>query len=72
MLIEELLEVLNRYHRREGRNLDVIKVNPTYFKNVLKELNYPEWIIQKKEVEKKKSLFGVRAEITSTVEKFEL
>ncbi|PEL96948.1 hypothetical protein CN602_25320 [Bacillus cereus] len=72
MLNEKLLEALNRYHRREGRNPDVVKVNPTYYTNVMKELNYPEWIIQKKEMEQKKSLFGLRAILTNDVETFEL
>ncbi|PGC81009.1 hypothetical protein [Bacillus toyonensis] len=72
MLNETLLAALNRYHRREGRNPDVIKVHPTYYKNVLKELNYPEWVIQKKEAEQKKHLFGVRALLTNDVKTFEL
>ncbi|PEF61163.1 hypothetical protein [Bacillus cereus] len=72
MLNEKLLEALNRYHRREGRNPNAIHIHPTYYKNVLKELNYPEWIIQKKEIEQKKSLFGVRAILTNDVETFKL
>ncbi|MEK4418434.1 hypothetical protein LW858_29825 (plasmid) [Bacillus cereus] len=72
MFNEKLLEALNRYQRREGKNPDIIKVHPTYYNNVLKELNYPEWLIQKKEMEQKKSLFGVKAIFTNDIETFEL
>ncbi|HDR7435994.1 MULTISPECIES: hypothetical protein [Bacillus] len=72
MLNEELLEVIIRYKRNTGRNPDVLKLNPTYFRNILEELNYPQWIIKKKMTEMKKSIFGVPVELTDAVEKFEL
>ncbi|PGZ81418.1 hypothetical protein COE61_13965 [Bacillus thuringiensis] len=72
MLNEELLEVIIRYKRDTGRNPDVLKLNPTYFRNILEELNYPQWIIKKKMTEMKKSIFGVSVELTDAVEKFEL
>ncbi|PEA90114.1 hypothetical protein [Bacillus thuringiensis] len=72
MLNEELLEVIIRYKRNTGRNPNVLKLNPTYFRNILEELNYPQWIIKKKMTEMKKSIFGVSVELTDAVEKFEL
>ncbi|MCR6846790.1 hypothetical protein [Bacillus sp. IBL03825] len=72
MLNEELLEVIIRYKRNTGRNPDVLKLNPTYFRNILEELNYPQWFIKKKMTEMKKSIFGVSVELTNAVEKFEL
>ncbi|MGU3441186.1 hypothetical protein ACLBXI_14330 [Bacillus cereus] len=72
MLNEELLEVIIRYKRNTGRNPDVLKLNPNYFRNILEELNYPKWIIKKKMAEMKKSIFGVSVELTDAVEKFEL
>ncbi|ASZ65876.1 phage protein [Bacillus cereus BAG1X2-3] len=72
MLNEELLEVIIRYKRNTGRNPDVLKLNPTYFRNILEELNYPQWIIKKKMTEMKKSIFGVSVELTDAVGKFEL
>ncbi|PGW31818.1 hypothetical protein COE04_23320 [Bacillus cereus] len=72
MLNEELLEVIIRYKRNTGKNPDVLKLNPTYFRNILEELNYPKWIIKKKMIEMKKSIFGVPVELTDAVEKFEL
>ncbi|HDX9648827.1 TPA: hypothetical protein ROY02_005212 [Bacillus cereus] len=72
MLNEELLEVIIRYKRNTGRNPDVLKLNPTYFRNILEELNYPQWIIKKKMTEMKKSIFGVSVELTDAVEKVEL
>ncbi|HDR8243860.1 hypothetical protein CON17_11895 [Bacillus thuringiensis] len=72
MLNEELLEVIIRYKRNTGRNPDMLKLNPIYFRNILEELNYPEWVIKKKMTEMKKSIFGVPVELTDAVEKFEL
>ncbi|MDA2383070.1 hypothetical protein PDN41_14995 [Bacillus cereus] len=72
MLNEELLEVIIKYKRNTGRNPDMLKLNPTYFRNILEELNYPQWIIKKKMTEMKKSIFGVPVELTNAVEKFEL
>ncbi|RAN74612.1 hypothetical protein [Bacillus sp. SRB_331] len=72
MLNEELLGALVKYRRNKGRNPDMLKLNPTYFKNLLEELNYPEWIIQKKETEMKKSILGVPVELTDAVKKFEM
>ncbi|HDX9609122.1 hypothetical protein COM21_12225 [Bacillus toyonensis] len=72
MLNEELLEVIIKYKRNTGRNPYMLKLNPTYFRNILEELNYPQWIIKKKMTEMKKSIFGVPVELTGAVEKFEL
>ncbi|AHA75566.1 MULTISPECIES: hypothetical protein [Bacillus] len=72
MLNEELLEVIIKYKRNTGRNPDMLKLNPTHFRNILEELNYPHWIIKKKMTEMKKSIFGVPVEVTDAVEKFEL
>ncbi|EJR23692.1 hypothetical protein PDN49_10800 [Bacillus cereus] len=72
MLNEELLEVIIKYKRNTGRNPDLLKLNPIYFRNILEELNYPEWVIKKKMTEMKKSIFGVPVELIDTVKKFEL
>ncbi|MED2984210.1 hypothetical protein P4311_22760 [Bacillus thuringiensis] len=72
MLNEELLEAIIKYRRSTGRNPDMLKLNSIYFRNILEELNYPEWIIKKKMAEMKKSIFGVPVELTDAVGKFEL
>ncbi|PDZ02614.1 hypothetical protein CON03_27965 [Bacillus cereus] len=72
MLNEELLEAIIKYKRNTGRNPNMLKLNPTYFKSILEELNYPEWIIKKKMTEMKKSIFGVPVELTDEVKEFEI
>ncbi|PEO77353.1 hypothetical protein [Bacillus toyonensis] len=72
MLNEELLEVIIKYKRNTGKNPNILKLNPRYFRNILEELNYPEWIIKKKMTEMKKSIFGVPVELTDEVKKFEI
>ncbi|MEB8992568.1 hypothetical protein P4H81_07000 [Bacillus cereus] len=72
MLNEKLLEGIIRYKRNTGRNPNMLKLNPTYFRSILEELNYPEWIIKKKMTEMKKSIFGVPVVLTDEVEKFKI
>ncbi|OLR27707.1 hypothetical protein [Bacillus cereus] len=72
MLNEELLEAFSNYRRNTGKTPDRLRMNPIYFRNLLEELDYPEWIIKKKEVEKKRNVFGVPVELTDVVEKFEM
>ncbi|HDR4365049.1 TPA: hypothetical protein QCP64_001428 [Bacillus cereus] len=72
MLNEELLEAIIKYKRETGRNPNMLKLNPTYFRSILEELNYPEWIIKKKITEMKKSIFGVPVNLTDEVKEFEI
>lgn len=72
MLNEELLEALIKYRSNNGENPDVLQLNPIYFRNLLEELNYPEWIIKKKETEMKKSILGVPVELTNSIKKFKM
>ncbi|EEM55720.1 MULTISPECIES: hypothetical protein [Bacillus cereus group] len=72
MLNEELLEAVIKYKRNTGRNPNMLKLNPNYFRSILEELNYPEWIIEKKMTEMKKSIFGVQVELIGEIEKFEI
>ena len=72
MLNEEFLELIITYKNNTGRNPDMLKLHPAYFRAILEELNYPEWIIKKKMTEMKKSVFGVPVKLTDTVENFEL
>ncbi|CUB54527.1 hypothetical protein BN2127_JRS10_02807 [Bacillus subtilis] len=72
MLNEELLEAIIKYKRNIGRNPNMLKLNPNYFRSILEELNYPEWIIEKKMTEMKKSIFGVPVELINEVEEFEI
>ncbi|AKR08533.1 MULTISPECIES: hypothetical protein [Bacillus cereus group] len=72
MLNEELLEAIIKYKRNTGRNPNMLQLNPTYFRSILEELNYPEWIIEKKMTEMKKSIFGVPVELIDEIEKFEI
>ncbi|MED2764122.1 hypothetical protein P4283_18965 [Bacillus thuringiensis] len=54
MLNKELLEALFKYRRIEGRQPNIVRVNPIYFRNLLEELNYPDWLIKKKRLKQEK------------------
>lgn len=59
MLNEELLGLLRCYRWLAGVNLDVVNVNTGCFRNILVELNDPEWETRKKEIEYKKNLLVI-------------
>ncbi|TKH18378.1 hypothetical protein FC697_21260 [Bacillus wiedmannii] len=72
MVCEELLGALTDYQLRHGSNPDVLKVNPDYYKMLLEQLAYPEWLIQRKENVINRTLLGITIEITDKIDKFEL
>ncbi|MEK4710795.1 hypothetical protein [Bacillus sp. FSL R10-2780] len=45
MVCEELLEALIHYQNREGRNPDILRLNPDYYQIILQQLAYPKWLI---------------------------
>lgn len=72
MICEELLYELAEYKMLQGEKPDLLRINPNYYKMVLEELAYPEWLIRKKEKMKEWELLGIRIEITDQIEKFEM
>ena len=57
MLNEELLEALIKYRKFNGKNPDILQVNPRYFRSLLEELNYPEWLIKRKKQKQERKKF---------------
>lgn len=56
----------------QGQKPDLLRINPNYYRLVLEDLAYPEWLIRKKETIKEHDLLGIRIEITDQIEKFEM
>ncbi|MCQ6530933.1 hypothetical protein [Bacillus mycoides] len=56
----------------QGETPELLRINPNYYRMILEELAYPEWLIRKKEKVKEHELLGVRIEITDQIEKFEM
>ncbi|WP_459503112.1 hypothetical protein [Bacillus sp. C1] len=72
MICEELLKRLVEYQVLQKRNPDVLRLNPDYYRTLLEQLAYPEWLIEKQMSMSDKKLLGIHVEITDEVEKFEL
>ncbi|HDR3658816.1 hypothetical protein [Bacillus cereus] len=72
MICEELLCELAEYKMLQGEKPDLLRINSNYYRMVLEELAYPEWLIRKKEKVKERELLGIRIEITDQIEKFEM
>ncbi|PEF61129.1 hypothetical protein [Bacillus cereus] len=72
MICEELLCELAEYKMVQGDKPDLLRINPNYYRMVLEELAYPEWLIREKEKVQEPNLLGIRIEITDQIEKFDL
>ncbi|HFJ9286157.1 TPA: hypothetical protein ACGW44_004054 [Bacillus toyonensis] len=72
MVCEELLCELVEYKMLQGEKPDLLRINPNYYRMILEDLAYPEWLIRKKEKMKEHELLGIRIEITDQIEKFEM
>lgn len=69
---EEVFKAITNYQQINGKRPTSLKMNPTYFRNLLKELNYPEWLIEQKATEKTKSLLGISVELTDELKTFKI
>ncbi|PEO40991.1 hypothetical protein [Bacillus wiedmannii] len=72
MLNETLLGALIDYQRIYGKNPDIIRLNPVFYRALLQELNYPGWLIHKKSSQKYQTMLGIKIEITAKVQQFEM
>ncbi|MEB4818178.1 hypothetical protein [Bacillus thuringiensis] len=72
MACEELLCELVEYKMLQGEKPNLLRINPNYYRMILEDLAYPEWLIRKKQKEKEHELLGIRVQITEQIEKFEM
>ncbi|MEH7755170.1 hypothetical protein V7457_29475 [Bacillus toyonensis] len=72
MVCEELLCELVEYQMLQGEKPNLLRINPNYYRMILEDLAYPEWLIRKKQKVKDHGLLGIRLEITDQIEKFEM
>ncbi|WP_228415004.1 hypothetical protein [Bacillus thuringiensis] len=72
MMCEELLQALVQYQMQQGEKLSTLRLNQDYYKTVLEQLAYPDWLIEKKIKNLDQTFLGVEVELTSEVETFEM
>ena len=56
----------------QGEKPNLLRIHPNYYRMILEELAYPEWLIREKEKVKERELLGIRIEITDQIETFEM
>ncbi|MEN1934212.1 hypothetical protein AAIE21_01085 [Paenibacillus sp. 102] len=72
MVCEELLGELVKCQMHQKGNPDVLRVNPDYYRMLLEQLAYPEWLIKRKMNTVNQTLLGINVEITGEIKRFEL
>ncbi|ANN30896.1 hypothetical protein A9498_04045 [Bacillus thuringiensis serovar coreanensis] len=72
MMCEELLQALVQYQLQQGEKPNTLRLNQDYYRAVLKQLAYPDWLIEKKIKNLNQSFLGVQVELTREVETFEM
>ena len=72
MMCEKLLQTLVQYQMQQGEKPDTLRLNQDYYRTVLEQLAYPDWLIEKKITNSDQTFLGVKVELTSEVETFEM
>ncbi|EJR68628.1 hypothetical protein IIO_00156 [Bacillus cereus VD115] len=72
MMCEELLQALVQYQLLQGERPNTLRLNQDYYRTVLVQLAYPDWLIEKKIKNVDQTFLGVQVELTSEVETFEM
>ncbi|AUB61599.1 hypothetical protein CSW12_00255 [Bacillus cereus] len=72
MVCEKLLQALVQFQMQQGEKPDTLRLNQDYYRTVLEQLAYPDWLIEKKITNSEQTFLGVKVELTSDVEMFEM
>ncbi|WP_242069896.1 hypothetical protein [Bacillus cereus] len=71
-MCEKLLQTLVQYQIQHGGNPDTLRLNPNYYRIILGQMAYPEWLIQRKIMNIEQTFLGIPVEITSEIQTFEI
>ncbi|PEP81912.1 hypothetical protein [Bacillus toyonensis] len=72
MVCEKMLHALVQYQMQKGANPDTLRLNPDYYRIILEQLAYPEWLIQRKMKNLEQTFLGVPVELTNEINTFEI
>lgn len=72
MACEELLQSLVQFQMQQRGNPNTLRLNPDYYRMILEQLAYPEWLIQKKIMNLEQIFLGVSVELTNEIKTFEI
>ncbi len=72
MVCEKLLQALIQFQVKQGGNPGTLRLNPDYYKIILEQLAYPEWLIKRKMLNLEQTFLGIKVELTHEVQTFEI
>ncbi|MBG9537558.1 phage protein [Bacillus thuringiensis] len=72
MVCEELLQALVQFQIQQRGQTSTLRLNPDYYRMILEQLAYPEWLIQKKIMKLEQTFLGVSVELTNEIKTFEI
>ncbi|AHA75677.1 MULTISPECIES: hypothetical protein [Bacillus] len=72
MVCEQLLQALVQYQMQAGENPNTLRLNPDYYRMILEQLAYPEWLMDRKMKKLEKTFLGVPVELTNEIKTFEI
>ncbi|MCQ6531271.1 hypothetical protein, partial [Bacillus mycoides] len=64
MMCEKLLQALVQYQMQQGEKPHTLRLNQDYYRTVLEQLAYPDWLIEKKITNSEQTFLGVKVELT--------
>ncbi|KXY34874.1 hypothetical protein [Bacillus sp. FSL K6-0067] len=72
MVCEKLLQALVQFQMQQRGNTNTLRLSPDYYRTILEQLAYPEWLIQKKIMHLEQTFLGVPVELTNEIKTFEI
>ncbi|OUB37586.1 hypothetical protein BK708_01460 [Bacillus thuringiensis serovar yunnanensis] len=72
MMCEKLLEALVQYRMQQGRSPDILRLNPDYYRMILEQMDYPDWVIKRKLRNLEQTFLGIQVELVHEVKMFEM
>lgn len=72
MVCEKLLQALVQFQMQRKRNPSTLRLNPNYYRIILEQLTYPEWLVERKIMNLEQTFLGVPVELTHEIKTFEI
>ncbi|MGE6964135.1 hypothetical protein ACQKIW_30710 [Bacillus thuringiensis] len=72
MVCEKMLQALVQFQMQQRGNPNTLRLNPDYYRMILEQLAYPEWLIERKIMNLEHTFLGVPVELTHEIKTFEI
>lgn len=71
-MCEKLLQALAQYQIHQGENPNTLRLNPGYYRMILEQFAYPDWLIKRKLMNLGQTFLGIPVEVTDEIQMFEI